>query len=153
MPGTNEGEIITGATTINALYPITPYQPTEWKTGDIVSSQGLNKIENNIGPLIVNFDVENDGYINASYNDIKDAILAGRPVFLMIAANITDSHGTGFTAEMASFCIMRDNDGLYNALFALPGGLVGSFSEDGVTEVFATDPDEPMSLNEPTLEG
>lgn len=133
--------------TMNTFYPITPYQPTEWKTGDIVSSQGLNKIENNIGPLVVNADMENER-VDASYNDIKAAILAGRPVFLMYAANVTDVFGTGFVAEMMPLCLIRDVDGQYFAVFT--ASVSSILSGNGQIDVYATDPDEPMSTNEPT---
>lgn len=63
------------------------YISTEWKTGDIVSSAGLNKIENRIeemiGEHILLVNVTQDGYIDKSYNEILAAVASRKKVVMM----------------------------------------------------------------------
>ncbi len=69
------------------------YEPTVWKTGDIVSSEKLNKIENSIantGILVVNVTptvtkIENNtfftnGTVDKTYDEMLEAYNAGKLV-------------------------------------------------------------------------
>lgn len=64
------------------------YEPTTWKTGDIVSSEGLNKIENGIAscnPLIIGTDSSATGFVlDKTWQEIYDAIKAGRTAVLVM---------------------------------------------------------------------
>ena len=55
------------------------YTPTEWKTGDIVSSQRLNKLEEGVkdayGVMVIN---NNDNTLDKTWQEIYDAIGAGK---------------------------------------------------------------------------
>ena len=70
------------------------YTPTEWKTGDIVSSQRLNKLEEGVKNayevMVINGTVstsDRDGTVTgvtlqAQAGEIFDAAMAGIPLFL-----------------------------------------------------------------------
>ena len=59
------------------------YTPTEWKSGDVVTPEKLNKIEGVLGPLLVSYTRANNiDTLNASYDDIVTAMLNGQPVYL-----------------------------------------------------------------------
>ena len=67
-----------------------PYTPTNWKSGDVITAEKLNKIENAIPPLIVTETETGNNYehtIGVSYNDIYAAILNGQSVFLSTTSN------------------------------------------------------------------
>ena len=55
------------------------YTPTEWKTGDIVSSQRLNKLEEGVRDayevMVIN---NNDSTLDKTWQEIYDAIGAGK---------------------------------------------------------------------------
>lgn len=63
------------------------YTPTEWNTGDIVSSAGLNKIENRIeemfGEHILLVNVTQDYYLDKSYNEILAAVASRKKVVIL----------------------------------------------------------------------
>lgn len=67
------------------------YEPTNWKTGDVVTSAKLNKLENAVASggsvLKLNFTVDNDAgtiTIDKTFAEIKEAILSGAYVFGII---------------------------------------------------------------------
>ena len=55
------------------------YTPTEWKTGDIVSSQRLNKLEEGAKDayevMVIN---DNDGALDKTWQEIYDAMAQGK---------------------------------------------------------------------------
>ena len=61
------------------------YTPTNWKAGDTVTSEKLNKIEQGIAEnilphtLIVNYD---EGVGDKTWQEIMNAVLEGRQVYL-----------------------------------------------------------------------
>lgn len=64
-----------------------PYTPTEWKTGDIVSSERMNKIENELanssgggGVFIVTSDSEYR--LDKTYQEIYNALIGGKNVLI-----------------------------------------------------------------------
>ncbi len=63
------------------------YEPTNWKTGDIVTSAKLNKLENAVasgGSLKLNFTVDDEAgtvTIDKTFAEIKEAVLSGTYVF------------------------------------------------------------------------
>ena len=76
------------------------YTPTEWKTGDIVTAEKLNKMEDGIenagGTLIIEPTITREGNtttysLHTSFNDIKNAFLSGRNIVVQFI--IPDSPG------------------------------------------------------------
>lgn len=73
------------------------YTPTVWKTGDVVSSEKLNKMENgianagggasNLFEILVDYDVFSGWYevdSNISFDDIVNAYRQGKLIYLVI---------------------------------------------------------------------
>lgn len=53
------------------------YEPTQWKTGDIVTSAKLNRLENavaNVGILVIN---SQNNTLDKTYQEIEDAFANG----------------------------------------------------------------------------
>lgn len=87
------------------------YEPTNWKTGDVVTSAKLNKLENGVagagGALAVH---ANDNTLDKTWQEIYDALAGGKYVFLLdvdgemvsqrrfISTSFDDRHG-GYTVE------------------------------------------------------
>lgn len=83
------------------------YEPTNWKSGDVVTSAKLNKIEQGIaggGVLIVN---ETDGILDKTWQEIYDA---GFSVLLI------DFQGTHFNATSYGVGV---RDGTYSVGYML----------------------------------
>lgn len=72
------------------------YEPTEWKSGDVITSTKLNKIENGIqaaasgggGALIVGDNVDGTG-LNKTWKEINDA-LQTMPVYYVYSVEGTE---------------------------------------------------------------
>lgn len=69
------------------------YIPTEWKSGDTVTSAKLNKIENGfstVAPFIIEA-IDEDGSLSltasTTYNDVMTALNQGRIVMLHVLVN------------------------------------------------------------------
>lgn len=61
------------------------YTPTEWKTGDIVTAEKLNKLENGVSnggdiELVTATNVDDVLTLNVSWNDVYNAITSGKIV-------------------------------------------------------------------------
>lgn len=50
-----------------------PYEPTTWKSGDVVTSAKLNKIEGGIASCGVLVVTDNDGTLDKTWQEIHDA--------------------------------------------------------------------------------
>lgn len=155
------GEITAIDVTLN---PINNYAPTQWQTGDIVSSEKLNKIENNVGPFVVkpttmkiymgdNGPTGGKIVTNASYNDIKNAVMAGRQVLFVYAGEATVDDVTMTFCETAYLAGISDIEGhaagfisfaepAISILQAIAGGQSAYFSAPN------DQPDEPLCLEE-----
>lgn len=66
------------------------YTPTQWETGDIVTAEKLNKLENGVaaagsgGALFVNMTEDGDASVlDKTWKEIDDALADGTPVFIM----------------------------------------------------------------------
>lgn len=63
------------------------YEKTTWETGDIVTAEKLNNIENGIenagggGVFVVGFQ-EGGAALNKTWKEIHDAIASGKPAFV-----------------------------------------------------------------------
>lgn len=64
-----------------------PYEPTNWQTGDIVSSERMNKIEQAVKDTNDDFfsttiDSSNSELIVDTFNDLTGAITAGKTLYV-----------------------------------------------------------------------
>ena len=115
------------------------YEPTEWKDGDIITAEKLNKIENNIGFYSINYIENEQGMqigISSSYNEIINAINSGKiPIIPNTYLSQTDNHTI---TEIAIFCKASEGENSYSVDFFYPG------YNDTIT-YSSTDPDAPMT--------
>lgn len=63
------------------------YIKTQWKTGDVITAEKLNKIENGIvglennGVFLIEFTVTgSSASLNTSYNQLKQAVMSGKKI-------------------------------------------------------------------------
>lgn len=64
------------------------YEEHTWETGEIITAEKLNHMESGIGSFYVTFTVTEEGdLLSATYNDILNALNAGKTV----ALSYTDS--------------------------------------------------------------
>ena len=80
------------------------YAPTEWKSGDVITAEKLNNIENGVvdasKPLFVSLVSEDDGEhftASVSSTDIESAIESGIPVFAITAIKFDGMTAVGDT--------------------------------------------------------
>lgn len=82
------------------------YTPTQWETGDIVTAEKLNKLENGVaaagsgggGAFIVNATMDGDTMtLDKTWKEIDDAILTS-PVFVVV-----DVSGSGVSSKASIF--------------------------------------------------
>ena len=115
------------------------YIKTEWNSGDVITAEKLNKLENGVaesgaggdnGPLIVRNADNNNWRVDTSFNQIKAAVDAGRPVIYV--QSYGDGSEYGYSYMMFSG-LEDNNDENYSVHF-------------GNTEVYSSDPDEIMSI-------
>lgn len=94
------------------------YEPTNWKTGDVVTSSKLNKLENGVanagggGNLILHETVTKDGNFTIStldktWKEISDVFMAGGEVYIMDSVTHTDTDTSAevFYSRRAAFNI------------------------------------------------
>ena len=77
------------------------YNKTTWNTGDVVTAEKLNKMENGIegagGVLIIEPTITHEGRdtifnLHASFNDIKNALLSGKNIIVQFAIPLSPDH-------------------------------------------------------------
>lgn len=76
------------------------YTPTTWSTGDTITAQAMNKIENGIAGagsvLVCTSSYNNGGYtLDKTVQEIYDAYLAGTPVYIKYQYGTLGASGTG----------------------------------------------------------
>ena len=58
------------------------YTPNNWKDGDVITAEKMNKIENAVSPLIITLTGETTSngqpYVNATADDVLAALEAGK---------------------------------------------------------------------------
>lgn len=131
------------------------YEKTNWQTGDIITAEKLNKLENGVsnggGIELVTATKEDDLItLNASWNDVYNAITSGK-----IVAYIKNDISSQGQMEMATIALVycsylmrasaettEDTD-TYIACFSatLSGGSITAM-------FFATDPDAPLEMDD-----
>lgn len=100
------------------------YTPTEWKSGDVITSENLNKLEQGVaaagggggGVLVVN---DNNGTLDKTWKEINDAYTLGTTVLISVF------NGTAMFAVQVS--------GLNNGSYAIQivGNAYFTNTEDG----------------------
>lgn len=101
------------------------YTPTTWQTGDIVTSEKLNKLENGVanagggGALIVY--VDNTGTLDKTWQEIYDAFVSGAVVLILAGqeenamANVVISAGYN---EFSQEYVVGTNGGDFSCVSA-----------------------------------
>ena len=128
------------------------YIPTIWGSGDVVTSEKLNKIENGIkdnseitGCLIINANIDNDTgnlVLNKTAGELYNTNI---PVFAYIETDFTETKMLGFmTASYNS-----DNDYAFTFLCVQGESELGIylFTTDGggnAYPVYEVEPDQPI---------
>lgn len=112
------------------------YNKTNWQTGDIVTADKLNNIENgienaSIGPLIVEAEIEQGQPvgIDKSYNELFAAVSAGRNIILLMNTPMGE-------AKALTTCNLMHGE--------IEPGEESYFAAFASISFTATDPDEPM---------
>lgn len=115
------------------------YEPTNWKTGDVVTSAKLNKLENavaNGGALKLNFTIDNEAEtitIDRTFAEIKEAVLSGVNVF-----GIMESNGVSSIVYPCQFEESSDPEDEYHSVD------VCGFSRGSITFEAETENDYPV---------
>ncbi len=93
-----------------------PYEPTNWKSGDVVTSAKLNKIENAIGGLVVTATTEDDTTtLNKTWQEIYDAFSGGKPVVILrdIGETVPEADAVITVCEInGSYIVSINPDGI-----------------------------------------
>lgn len=91
------------------------YDSTLWESGDVITAEKLNKMENQVAPLIGVL-YRGDGFLqnlNLSYKDIHDAVLSGRNIVIYSGGyndyNDEEQIYPGFEIS----CFSADNSGFW----------------------------------------
>lgn len=115
------------------------YEPTNWKSGDVVTSAKLNKLEQGVaagGVFVVTATEDNETNsttLNKSYNEIKAAMMAGQmPVI------VTDR------SSDESDAVVWRTVGSYESGETDGGGNYYTIHDAINTSYTATDPEEPL---------
>ena len=111
------------------------YTPTEWKTGDVVTSAKLNKLEQGVadagGVLVVTATVDGDTTtLDKTYAEIKAAVLAGQMPFIVV--NELESNNSIVVTQISYLYESTDNQ-------------TWSVSDSSNTEYSADDPTGTLS--------
>lgn len=107
------------------------YEPKTWETGEVITATALNHIENAIGALYVTATIaDTTATLSASYNDIIDALNAGKTVALVVSGV-----GTAYTY----LSVHGEDNGVYYARFG---------SGDASPVFTASDADTPLTAEQ-----
>lgn len=114
------------------------YEPTTWKSGDIVTSAKLNKLEQGVanagGCLVVNVNVEGDPQSGATYTldktwqEIYDTVTSGTPVFLFLTS--VENYAYTFAVEGVTY----DGIAHYSVTSGFESLFEGNFSTNSATD-------------------
>lgn len=122
------------------------YEPTNWKSGDVVTSAKLNKMESgieNAGALIV---MEQNDTLDKTWAEIREAVISGRGVVLLKAQDSEPLDTSNYIRISTLTTVGFDGDVYYVSFF------VGddkydyiAQSEDGVLTYDSDEGDEAPS--------
>ena len=115
------------------------YKPTEWKNGDIITSEKLNKLENATGFFVIPEigSGENATGIKASYNDILHALSQGK---LPIVISTNKGVSLGFITNIFVLPNFETGSSAYG------GTLIFFSSSNTVKNLIAEDPDVNLRI-------
>lgn len=95
--------------------PIITYEPTNWKSGDVITAEKLNKLGRQMTPLII--DITDTDTLGVSYKELRDAILSGRTVTIYNTTEYGDLelHAVEELDRWPNSCHVQLDCGEYNA--------------------------------------
>lgn len=112
------------------------YEPTEWQSGDVVTSAALNKLEQGVaaaggggGVLVVNGDMQT-GALNKTVREMLDGMMTG---CVVLPYNALESGGPATTMWLY---YIEEGAGQYRLEF---GSFVGGESVNAFTETLDLD--------------
>ena len=117
------------------------YTPTVWETGDTITAEKLNKIEDAMSPLIIT--VSGDGVLSHTYREILSASENARGVFLRLDDG-NDIYNSGYYQFYTAWV----ENGLYT--FQKPGTRIVKFR---FFSFYGESDDGPMTKNPPDSPG
>ena len=96
------------------------YEPKTWECGDTITAEALNHLEQGVAnaggggtePLILTYDYEAH-HLGATFGEIKDAVLAGTPVFFKYSPS--ETYDIYSLDVFSNFNISGDNEYGYSA--------------------------------------
>lgn len=112
------------------------YEPTTWKSGDIVTSAKLNKLEQGVanagGYLVVHVSMDGEEgsatyTLDKTWQEIYDAVSAGIPAFLLL--NPVENYAYSFAVEGVTV----DGLAVYSVRSGFKDILGGDFSTGSAT--------------------
>lgn len=65
-----------------------PYEPNTWATGDVITADKLNHIEQGISGIVFHI-TSQDNTLDATYGEIKSALDAGRICLIKVSGEST----------------------------------------------------------------
>lgn len=114
------------------------YVKTVWETGDVITAEKLNNLENGVesasGEKIVGTIDTATGAANMTWNEIKDAIFSGKTVIMLFGG----SDGTGPFLQIPVYGTMEEG-GSYIVIGLMPSTLTPAV-------FISSDPDDPVVL-------
>lgn len=115
------------------------YEPTEWKTGDVVTSAKLNKLEEAVAgmsPLVVT--VGDNDTLSKKWSVIWEAFSAGRTVVIYSQEAVPPMYNAALATLVT---VVGEDEGKYGVVTA-QGETFSTESADGYPE-YSDDPFEP----------
>ena len=112
------------------------YTPTEWKTGDIVSSQRLNKLEEGVKDayevMVIN---DTKDTLDKTWQEIYDAMAQGK---LCVRTVNTGNIGDGIYSNIVSNVYFNDTEKNYIVKFGDFSTVYSSILADGYPSIEAS---------------
>lgn len=119
------------------------YKPTEWKNGDVITSEKLNKLENATGFFVIELERGSDNSptgIKASYNDILHALSQGKlPVVIGIDPNTNKGVSLGFITDILAIPDSETGSYAYGCILIF-------LSHGNAKNLIAEDPDANLEI-------
>lgn len=112
------------------------YTPTEWKNGDTITAEKLNKIEEGIedtsNTFIINYEYANEvDILDKTYNEIKMAALSGKNV-ICVKNDSWDDPEYGYTKyTWGVLNCFEEQVGIDNSSYYVTFENLGTFFTDG----------------------
>lgn len=128
------------------------YVKQTWVTGDVITAEKLNNMEEGIlvgNMFLVEYNAS-DGEINASYNQLIDKINDGYLIGIYaVTSESTYGYAVLYVLTNLAYNTEVPNDPMYGAVFATIGEKAESVDGEGVASVLvftSHDADDEMSM-------